>query len=779
MRTTAFGATVADGRRWVIVALIATALVGLGYLSLDASARSPWVGLSADRDGERLVVRWVQPAGWAWDAGIRPGDVISEIAGRPSTSDDGPVQVADAPWIQVRSASGVLLTAPVTPAPAPDSYPQRLSFLVTAACFLAVGGAAFVLAADVLASSLLLCVATSAAALLMAGIATLSGLGWALATEYVAVVAFGGTTLLLFLVFPINRLSTRPGRWVAAAAVAAHAGLLVGYAYVVTLDTAAYGALQTAWFVVVAADLLGAVVLILLARFATPVQQRAARRALELVCLGSVAGLLPFGLLSLVPHALGLGYLVPPHLAIGSLVLLPTSLGAAILSRQLLGITRLVRRGLIALAVWLALVSAYSLGLNALGRALALRSSIESAPPGWIVVSVALVAGTLPTAQKQLQGVLERILFPDTYSYAETLQQLGAELAHLSGVDAVATHTLARLGRTLDLSWAALALNAAGSPAALHRWGQCPADLDPARLVAAGSPVEGDPDARTTGTIVPLVADRVTIGALAIGPKRHDVVLLAEDRALVATVAHLVATTLQNALLVRQLRTQLAVLGERERTLGALNARLMQVQEDERRTLALDLHDDPLQRALLLARELGEAEEASPQSERWRQAVEDIIVSLRAICVGLRPPALDDFGLAAGLERLVSDLRARSDLATWLRVETADRGPFGRLRSDLETALYRVAQEALNNCARHARATRVAVTLVRDPRTIRLRVVDDGQGYRPAADPGRSRLGIVGMRERLSPWGGVVTVEDGPTGGTVLSAEILLRAEHG
>jgi len=219
------------------------------------------------------------------------------------------------------------------------------------------------------------------------------------------------------------------------------------------------------------------------------------------------------------------------------------------------------------------------------------------------------------------------------------------------------------------------------------------------------------------------------------------------------------------------------VLAQRERDLASLNARLVQVQEEERRKLALDLHDDPLQRAAMLHRRLGALERELPEVpdlDVCRESAELIEVGLRAICVGLRPRMLDDLGLEAAAQWLVRDVRARSDLEIELDVSTTDGEPFGRLDPDLEIGLYRVAQEALNNAVKHARATQVVVVLVREADAIRLRVVDDGQGLQDG--PSATSLGLLGMRERLAAWNAAVSIENEPHGGVVVSANVPIRA---
>jgi signal transduction histidine kinase len=245
--------------------------------------------------------------------------------------------------------------------------------------------------------------------------------------------------------------------------------------------------------------------------------------------------------------------------------------------------------------------------------------------------------------------------------------------------------------------------------------------------------------------------------------------------------APVAAAALQNASLLRRSTTLAAALDERERDLAALTARLTGAQEEERRRIALELHDEPLQRAILLYRGISAAPE-HPQAQRWLADVEEIVTSLRATCNGLRPRVLDDFGLVAGLEWLVNDARARSDVDIGLTTAIADAAsPGGRLPAELELALYRIAQEALNNCLKHAEARRVSVTLWRAGGPIRLTVADDGKGFEETRRGGGAgaHLGILGMRERLRPWNGFVTVGAGPKGGTVVVAELTLEGGDG
>ena len=391
-----------------------------------------------------------------------------------------------------------------------------------------------------------------------------------------------------------------------------------------------------------------------------------------------------------------------------------------------------------------------------------------------VVAALALGASPLLGARAVRRPEAGRV--DDGLGYAAVLRGLSDGVAQLASVEAIAGYVLAWLRQTLTLRWAAVVLPGE-ERGGLVRWGDCPPGLDLAALAAAG-PGAGAPGG---ARVVPLVAAGARIGALVLGQERRGAVPSVHERALAELAAAVAAAALQNAGLLRRAGALAAALEERERDLAALATRLTGAQEEERRRLALELHDEPLQRAILLYRGLSAAPE-HPQARRWLAEVEEIVTALRATCNGLRPRVLDDFGLVAGLEWLVNDARARSEVDVGLTTAIAYAGsPGGRLPAGLELALYRIAQEALNNCLKHAEARRVSVTLWRGGGPIRLTVADDGKGVEATwrgADGG-ARLGILGMRERLRPWNGTVTVGAGPKGGTVVVAELTLEEVSG
>jgi signal transduction histidine kinase len=201
--------------------------------------------------------------------------------------------------------------------------------------------------------------------------------------------------------------------------------------------------------------------------------------------------------------------------------------------------------------------------------------------------------------------------------------------------------------------------------------------------------------------------------------------------------------------------------------------RVVEAQELERARLARELHDETGQALTSILLGLKPLEQAA-ESDEVRAAVasvRELVVStlqdVRRLAVELRPSALDDFGLATAVERLVDTFREQSGLQVDLEAHVGE----ARLPSEIETALYRVVQEALTNIVKHAGATRVSILLRRKDGGLVAVVEDDGAGF----DPSRTReaaFGLAGMRERLALVGGRLQIESAPGAGTTLAAEV-------
>ncbi len=207
-----------------------------------------------------------------------------------------------------------------------------------------------------------------------------------------------------------------------------------------------------------------------------------------------------------------------------------------------------------------------------------------------------------------------------------------------------------------------------------------------------------------------------------------------------------------------------------------LSARLVSAQEEERRAISRELHDEVGQSLSALLMEAGNAGNAAARvpdgSVDVRRHVESIkklaeasVNVIRNMTLLLRPSMLDDFGLVPALEWQAREVSKRTGLRVHVTAEEAS----GELPDQLRTCIYRVVQEALHNCARHAQARSVKVIVRQEGRKIFLSVEDDGHGF----DAGRVRgLGLVGMEERVTHLGGAFEVRSRPGAGTKVEVEL-------
>jgi signal transduction histidine kinase len=205
----------------------------------------------------------------------------------------------------------------------------------------------------------------------------------------------------------------------------------------------------------------------------------------------------------------------------------------------------------------------------------------------------------------------------------------------------------------------------------------------------------------------------------------------------------------------------------------SLSARLERAQEEERRAIARELHDEIGQAVSGMVLDVGraaslaESEPVRAQLAAISEAAERTVEAVRRIALSLRPSMLDDLGLVAALEWQAREVGNR----TGLDVEVCAQDSAGEMPDAQRTCIYRVTQEALRNCVRHSGATAVRVGLTQGAKSVTLQVEDNGKGFRA----GRTRgLGLLGMEERVTRLGGRLRVRSEPGRGTTLSVELPL-----
>ncbi len=218
---------------------------------------------------------------------------------------------------------------------------------------------------------------------------------------------------------------------------------------------------------------------------------------------------------------------------------------------------------------------------------------------------------------------------------------------------------------------------------------------------------------------------------------------------------------------------------EREQMRSQYVTQIITAQEEERKRIARELHDSTSQAltSLLVGlRSLADrhrSPELKQQVEDLRGIVGHVLNDLHTLARQLRPSVLDDLGLAAAIQRYVADCRTRSGLTIDLAMPGLNNE---RLDSALETALYRIVQEALTNVIRHAHATTASVVIERRTDRVRAIIEDDGCGFDPASLSGDGHLGLNGIRERAALLNGHLIIESAPGHGTTLYVEFPLPA---
>ena len=381
-------------------------------------------------------------------------------------------------------------------------------------------------------------------------------------------------------------------------------------------------------------------------------------------------------------------------------------------------------------------------------------------------------------AEREAQ-LLSRVI--DTISggldLAPMLQGVTGLVTETTGTDVCFVHLLDERGRTLRLSGATPPFDGLvgkielGLGEGVSGW--VASHVQPAVIVddkAADPRYRYIPALRgeefTSMVSVPVVTPRGhMVGVLNVHTRQRRE-FTAADVELLRSVAGLVAGAIENARLHQQL-------AEREEALERFAERTVEWQEQERRRLAGEIHDGISQRIVSLFFHLSAAADAIPgapgvAAEQVALAQELATAALdetRSAIAGLRPPILDDLGLAASLESLGH---------TFPQLDVRVEASAERFADHIETAVYRTAQEALQNVAKHAAARSATLTLsVRTDRVV-LQVSDDGQGMSPSHASHGTGFGLAGMRERAELLGGTLAITSAPGRGTTVRLVVPL-----
>ena len=487
------------------------------------------------------------------------------------------------------------------------------------------------------------------------------------------------------------------------------------------------------------------------------------------------------------------------HLIPIPLAVLPIACDYALFRRHLLGTTSMLSRQAMRGLLWLLLASVFLFPSIILARALGSlhlqQETLDYVYAGMLVVSLWL----FPLLWSKVRDAGDQVFYQDFYEYNRSLRDLSAALTRLQGIEQISAFMLPRLATLLNATEAGLLLRATPQVNGLPHLGKQSARVSDWRMyrhISSGTryadhtPEDGIPGERLVrianlgltyleqASSEPLLLDGVLLlalydgnrcsGFLCLGPKLNLEPYSKEDRSFLSTLASQLSVLEVNSRYLEQARAD-------SQQMTALTHRVISAQEEERRHLALELHDEALQQAMLVVRQLSDAGTMAEVAEVMPLA-RSVVSSLRRTCLELRPPLLDELGLTEAFSWLARSTEERSGGKIAVSVDCPGDWQT-RPPADVELALYRVGQEALSNVFKYAGASRVHIRLRRELcGAISLLISDNGRGLlqrRPMAE----NLGLVGMHERMTAIGGRLQIRTSPGRGVTIRAIYQLAQE--
>ena len=435
-------------------------------------------------------------------------------------------------------------------------------------------------------------------------------------------------------------------------------------------------------------------------------------------------------------------------LTVAVLFVLPICTGVAILRHHLYDIDVLVNRTLVYATLTMAVIGFYVLVVAVFGALFGIGTG------GNLVVSLlatGLIAVLFRPLQDRLQRAVNRLIYGERDDPYAALSRLGQRLEAALAPEAVLPAIVETVAQSLRLPYAEIELR----------------EGEDFRTAA----VYGTPAGETVA--LPLVYQKEEIGRLVLSPRAANETLGPTDLSLLEDLARHARVAVHAVRLTSDLQRS--------------RERLVATREEERRRLRRDLHDGlgptlaSLGLGLDAARKLmrREPDDVEALLVKLKEQTQEAVTDIRQLVYGLRPPALDDLGLVPAIrqqaegygfagEYLVKEANGR-DVGTVFSVEAPEDLP--PLPAAVEVAAYRIAQEAMTNVARHARAGECRVRLSLAEGVLELEVSDDGAGFGRGV---RAGVGLSSMRERTSELGGTLTVEQIPSGGTRVIANLPL-----
>jgi signal transduction histidine kinase len=479
----------------------------------------------------------------------------------------------------------------------------------------------------------------------------------------------------------------------------------------------------------------------------------------------------------------------------------------AILRFQLLNIKFVMRRGLAYFIVAVCLLGAY-VGVILLeyrflpDQPLVVMLLIASV----VTLSLAFLARPL---RYTIQEWVDRVFYRGTYQYRQTLINFSRKMGNIINLDTLASEMLPTISKALRVPNAKLLLKDSSSgdfttqftyPKEKDEPGN-ELRLSPDHPIVAQMENEVSPlDLKQIDSIhqlkglwetekeqllvsdlellCPIKSRGNLIGILALGKKRADTTYSHEDIELITSMANQAGIIIENAMMLDTLEKQQAQVEH-------LLAQVVQVQEEERRRISVDLHDSVAQwlvaasyRAQSFSQALSKdnGEMARDELSNMEDTLNKSLKELRRVVIGLRPPALDELGLSHALRQSLEELKTDGLDCKFTEIGTTIRPP-----SNVEIAIYRIVQEALSNIRRHSDASKVNLSLQFQKDGLLVEIRDNGKGFdlhqtlRGAVSVGH--MGLLGMRQRAEMLGGDFRIKSKEGAGTTIILSLPIQPQ--
>jgi signal transduction histidine kinase len=507
------------------------------------------------------------------------------------------------------------------------------------------------------------------------------------------------------------------------------------------------------------------------------------RRQLRGFILSTVVGSVPILFFSFLPNViLGVGVGLDYQLTFPFLTLTPLAHAYITVKYDLAPFDRFLNRSLVVFILGQLWVVLYLIGTG-IGMVFSTQMPVLQTMAG--MLATMMMAALFITLREKTQRAVNRLFYGGRYDYRRVISHLSSTLSDLARRDVLAARLVELVAEGLQLEGAALYLYTTADELLLE--GCVGLDVPPRlsgqmarawaeqrtplfRLPASkdsATPAPFSEAAIAANWYVPLTTDEKSLGVLLLGPKQDDVFFDPVDMDILQTLKEQATLAVENVLLMSDLQQALGAM-------EAIQQRLLAVREEERRVLAWELHDGPVQDLVALSYQLCDCRDGLPDPElvarleTLRREALRIMQVLREVCGGLRSDVLDIMGVGPALSHYAQDVMRKRDVLIELTVPSCAT----RLPDPLGITLLRVFQEAVNNAISHAGTREIWGHLHISETEYELRVWDQGRGFvlprQVESFISQGHYGLATMKERIAALGGKLEIRSAPGAGTAV-----------